>query len=100
EDGIRDFHVTGVQTSALPISVYWGNAEGDLFRASTGGSEPKHLAAGESFDSRLLADQAEVFWVNAQLRSVRAADRRGLHGVRVRSEERRVGEEWGSRGAA
>src|SRR5690606_36917295 len=64
-------------------SVYWGNAEGDLFRASTGGSEPKHLAAGESFDSRLLADQAEVFWVNAQLRSVRAADRRGLHGVRV-----------------
>src|SRR6266700_4257285 len=25
EDGIRDFHVTGVQTCALPISDPWGN---------------------------------------------------------------------------
>src|SRR5690606_39447562 len=29
EDGIRDFHVTGVQTCALPISIpikfFWGN---------------------------------------------------------------------------
>src|SRR5690606_40227455 len=23
EDGIRDFHVTGVQTCALPISLHW-----------------------------------------------------------------------------
>src|SRR5690606_39637505 len=31
EDGIRDFHVTGVQTCALPISVRTGEEE--LFKA-------------------------------------------------------------------
>src|SRR5690606_40271664 len=27
EDGIRDFHVTGVQTCALPISSFWAAGE-------------------------------------------------------------------------
>src|SRR5690606_3042211 len=30
EDGIRDFHVTGVQTCALPISIRTGNAGKDV----------------------------------------------------------------------
>src|SRR5690606_5131594 len=29
EDGIRDFHVTGVQTCALPISVHWAQQAGN-----------------------------------------------------------------------
>src|SRR5690606_40087840 len=27
EDGIRDFHVTGVQTCALPISDFWADPQ-------------------------------------------------------------------------
>src|SRR6266511_3485071 len=39
EDGIRDFHVTGVQTCALPIAS--GIEEGDL---AGGGRSAPHLA--------------------------------------------------------
>src|SRR5690606_40244542 len=72
EDGIRDFHVTGVQTCALPI-----------YR----GSERHALAACDLSRSRRGAD-------------VRRGHRRGRTGrttvrsVRRRSEERRVGKEW------
>src|SRR5690606_40547076 len=78
EDGIRDFHVTGVQTCALPIWLdawiyskpHGGKQGGDVHYVSS-------CAAGML--TRLLV-----------------ADVRG-HG---RSEERRVGKEWRSRRGA
>src|SRR5690606_9037151 len=36
EDGIRDFHVTGVQTCALPISVFPADAKGMATRVAGG----------------------------------------------------------------
>src|SRR5207302_2491540 len=83
EDGIRDFHVTGVQTCALPI-CYW----------------------------RYLQEVVPVFfewheqpgtWPDAPKGRTRReiiALRRGLPVYRARSEERRVGKECRSRGAA
>src|SRR5690606_39615933 len=52
EDGIRDFHVTGVQTCALPIWAGDGGLDGAAGWA--GPHEPAYLAAGvaggEGFD--------------------------------------------------
>src|SRR5690606_28085992 len=64
EDGIRDFHVTGVQTCALPISSL---GEGDMV-ARLGGDEFGVLVDGirpgksaESVAARLSAALAEPF---------------------------------------
>src|SRR5436305_13533148 len=73
EDGIRDADVTGVQTCALPISLEQFERDRVIERL-----QPKiaHLSA------RLAADVAP-------LASVGEVRQRG------RSEERRVGKEWG-----
>src|SRR5439155_13538219 len=71
EDGIRDGHVTGVQTCALPISV-------DHRPALQTGLEP---SAGRAVRRRLLHPEG------------------GASGRRARSEERRVGKECRSRWA-
>src|SRR5690606_40206238 len=68
EDGIRDFHVTGVQTCALPI--YTGHA-----CALLGGTHTAAVVADPQFDP--VVGGAE-----------RQRDPLG------RSEERRVGKEW------
>src|SRR5690625_7416805 len=75
EDGIRDGHVTGVQTCALPIS-----REKPAFCVAA--SEVSPAASRSS-------------------RSFRARRRRRTVGLpaTVRSEERRVGKEWRTRGA-
>src|SRR5690606_38910045 len=46
EDGIRDFHVTGVQTCALPISVSWGLGLDDWLAAATLGLVAVPLTIG------------------------------------------------------
>src|SRR5690606_40338407 len=90
EDGIRDFHVTGVQTCALPIS-------------------PVHLlGAGEAGESPLVAHMEDLTFSGAFRRSSRAAfaeagitaadvDHLMIYDpfahVPLRSEERRVGTE-------
>src|SRR5207302_7581384 len=80
EDGIRDFHVTGVQTCALPISGEW-------YPARDG-----HLAMARSLRRRFL------------LPPRRAPANRGCHDssppAACRSEERRVGKECRSRWAS
>src|SRR5690606_12600569 len=49
EDGIRDFHVTGVQTCALPISPSRHHREGGAGQDYVGGpAYVRRLAAGES----------------------------------------------------
>src|SRR5690606_39701218 len=73
EDGIRDFHVTGVQTCALPISPSWlapatgrGTAEGDRRR---GGADAWRMAgpvcrgrgvAGSDVRQRHAADRGRI----------------------------------------
>src|SRR3989449_2487998 len=74
EDGIRDVAVTGVQTCALPIWRYV-EAERGLCALRLGGWQPWDLIEHEA--DELARDRAE--------------------GVRVRSEERRVGKECRSR---
>src|SRR5690606_40085055 len=79
EDGIRDFHVTGVQTCALPIY--------DLVAAALV-VEAVDVAAGEH-DGQVAADGGEV---KAHVGDTVAVDD-------DRSEERRVGKECRSRRA-
>src|SRR5690606_40124789 len=88
EDGIRDFHVTGVQTCALPIS----NAEATRYPFEvTIEDEPlsleeieKHLAEAKRAEAR-----CEVL-----IKSIRVAGA-GFWAAAIgaRSEERRVGKE-------
>src|SRR5207253_4570994 len=87
EDGIRDGHVTGVQTCALPI----------LIAATTGSAV--HLEMRDAYTpedqrfldwqaGKLLPEQANPEWSAI----VRAHTARGVR-FRRRSEERRVGKE-------
>src|SRR5690606_40476097 len=97
EDGIRDFHVTGVQTCALPISSHplnigmmgmhgeaWVNhaiQEADLL-----------LAFGMRFDDRVTGN-LKTYAQNAKKIHVDIDPSE----MNKRSEERRVGKECGSR---
>src|SRR5690606_39879072 len=79
EDGIRDFHVTGVQTCALPI---WEALPAALEERDEGA-----LDAGAAPSGEAARGGAEVLVLGG-------AD---LGVVRERSEERRVGNECGAR---
>src|SRR5439155_13648351 len=83
EDGIRDGHVTGVQTCALPISPRFAHHR-------------RHVRVRESRDrgAARLADPPRAR-ERAHLSRDGADPRRGR-----RSEERRVGKECRSRGSA
>src|SRR5690606_40162516 len=57
EDGIRDFHVTGVQTCALPICAVGGwtlsrGADSPLLLSARNDAEGNHLAVGYHLDGR------------------------------------------------
>src|SRR5207302_5809924 len=82
EDGIRDFHVTGVQTCALPIS------EGRLISAL-----PSHSHVCESY--RALRSSISFSGIDAPLATLGVSSARAGEG-KTRSEERRVGNEWRS----
>src|SRR5690606_39318489 len=90
EDGIRDFHVTGVQTCALPIwEVHRRNMivdewDGPLEDAPVG---PRIVVVFEE--------------MNATMATLKSLDKRlhegdytAIQGFMDRSEERRVGKEW------
>src|SRR5690606_40584509 len=88
EDGIRDFHVTGVQTCALPIS-------------RTLSRDPRwmHINARRivSFIAEQLRRDSEwIVFENQRPELYEIVQRR----VRSRSEERRVGKACGSRRSA
>src|SRR5690606_39723057 len=90
EDGIRVFHVTGVQTCALPISSDAGVRSLLIMCDGIG-------ALGDPDDAgRSAAVEGHKPWVVA-------AKELGCHSIRVnaasRSEERRVGTECRSRRA-
>src|SRR5690606_16797284 len=56
EDGIRDFHVTGVQTCALPISLP-GDWQG---REVVLGLRPEHLARAADAEADAVAARVEL----------------------------------------
>src|SRR5690606_40989643 len=89
EDGIRDFHVTGVQTCALPIwarpgapGVPWPWSWAEPGRPCTRRDAPPAAASARS-GARARPSRARRNW------STRRA---------ARSEERRVGKEGGAWG--
>src|SRR5207302_7762653 len=88
EDGIRDFHVTGVQTCALPIYRNWQALQKEFCIVG----EPPHPAR-----------QTRTIGIR---RRANVARRAGMHmepspltsvGIAKRSEERRVGKECRTR---
>src|SRR5690606_40658342 len=80
EDGIRVFHVTGVQTCALPISV---NSLRFLFRAG-----------GRRASERFTLGSSTTLWqapvADGRNQAIVQISRASPH----RSEERRVGKAW------
>src|SRR5690606_40485725 len=73
EDGIRDFHVTGVQTCALPISNTAANYNVDIFienRAIAGAAVPSE----NSEYSIALRGQAPIVMVDGIQRDIFSID--------------------------
>src|SRR5690606_40662958 len=85
EDGIRDFHVTGVQTCALPISPIFRNRVPVQPPPQTWAVKPIPIIIQPSLTMILL--RAKPVRILCSLRA-------------SRSEERRVGKECRSRGSA
>src|SRR5690606_41185591 len=83
EDGIRDFHVTGVQTCALPISITLGRNSIDgrhdvpMYLVMVGG--PANVAA--ELDRPIAHASLDPIYPNPVIETA------------TRSEERRVGKE-------
>src|SRR5690606_40483547 len=99
EDGIRDFHVTGVQTCALPISS-------PELRKRVESGQIIELGSNESLNEEvIIAAQPELFigfGVSNQNKSYATISKAGIPVVYNgdwRSEERRVGKVNGCRRA-
>src|SRR5439155_14704590 len=85
EDGIRDGHVTGVQTCALPI-LFW------IIQEYRGGGSWRTITNGLPTDvavTSMAIDPKTPTTLYVGLSSYRPARTRGV----FRSEERRVGKE-------
>src|SRR5256885_5091728 len=85
EDGIRDYKVTGVQTCALPISL-WLDISGGISQSATAGCQP---CAKARVDASAEASQSASAGASAVAVPTTVVFRR--------SEERRVGKECRSR---
>src|SRR5262249_59425179 len=91
EDGIRDWSVTGVQTCALPILRMFRRPP----KRYTTGNTPRRISVST------YADRLEVLAAEAADRCTgcgtcfEVCPTAREIGMDVRSEERRVGEEWG-----
>src|SRR5690606_41044229 len=92
EDGIRDFHVTGVQTCALPI---WPRRRQPFVAVDCPGLPASLL------ETELFGHERGAFTDATAARPGRfeLAGRGTIYLDRVRSEERRVGKECRSRGS-
>src|SRR5690606_40822108 len=91
EDGIRDFHVTGVQTCALPISV---RTVARVLQLVPGQPihDPHHRAVPGTHQAP-PAGRSAVMTLSI-LSLVVGLSLAGTILFLVRSEERRVGNEW------
>src|SRR5690606_40272963 len=99
EDGIRDFHVTGVQTCALPILVGFDADIAREIAADLLGDpeliEFRTLSSGD----REQALQDHTVDLVAKTMTITCERKEKVAFSTVRSEERRVGKEWRSWGA-
>src|SRR5690606_40087386 len=99
-DGIRDFHVTGVQTCALPIfaNAQWVSG-GYLVRNASYDKLTPELKA--TFDEEMAATDKYLgeFTAKADAEGLALLKSRGVTLTTVRSEERRVGKGGRSVGA-
>src|SRR5690606_39640401 len=98
EDGIRDFHVTGVQTCALPIFTpfLWMlsssfKVEADVLKFPIEWI-PSTWNAAENYNEVWFGTKSFVlnYWNSIKVAVL----------TTIRSEERRVGKEWRSRWSA
>src|SRR5207253_7289698 len=93
EDGIRDGHVTGVQTCALPISSNSASDTGTSMANSTARRIGVVVVTHGQLATELLNAAEMIVGELPQFLAVSI----GWHDdVEVRSEERRVGKEGGS----
>src|SRR5207302_3072708 len=96
EDGIRDFHVTGVQTCALPI---FGRIETRNPTAPTSGTAAQNASASAqrfpAFEDTLL--RVETALIYHFLKNWSAKVGYAFEMFEKRSEERRVGKAYRSR---
>src|SRR5690606_40484369 len=84
EDGIRDFHVTGVQTCALPILAMRKSKRPN---ATPTAQDNSPSVEGTSASTSPPSSSSSVSAVSSSVTGP------------LRSEERRVGREWRSRGS-
>src|SRR5690606_40937836 len=90
EDGIRDFHVTGVQTCALPICLFGGGSRPFISQLA----DRYRRDAEYRLELDFCFDHAGI--PHSELLSWEPEDRAKVH-MWMRSEERRVGKEDRSR---
>src|SRR5690606_40661696 len=98
EDGIRDFHVTGVQTCALPISP---PSHSNSYPVSK--LPPSTLVSLPFFCFTLSTNKDRMLMVSVPLVAYPSISTSGLSNRPLdlsRSEERRVGKECGCAWAA
>src|SRR5690606_39346472 len=96
EDGIRDFHVTGVQTCALPISGLGKTTSTSVYLRNSGSY------GNVSFHDMQLVGSAAFYFEAVGLASGTSIAAQQLPGGTryvERSEERRVGQERRWRGS-
>src|SRR5690606_40823315 len=98
EDGIRDVHVTGVQTCALPISDF---AHPVADAVEKGEADFGILVCGSANGVAITANKhqgirAAICWTE-ELASL-ARQHNNANVLCIRSEERRVGKECGRQG--
>src|SRR5690606_39740531 len=96
EDGIRDFHVTGVQTCALPISPQVGPTRPASMSSRFGGLSPPTWYGGVRPTPGSSVGVGSESVSGSPVVGVVKSCPSGMS--ENRSEERRVGEECGSRG--
>src|SRR5690606_40561741 len=96
EDGIRDFHVTGVQTCALPISDYFEKTR-LMVQQFTNAREPEEIifTKGTTESINLVAATFGRKFVQQGDEIIISSLEH--HSNIVRSEERRVGKECRTR---
>src|SRR5690606_39666462 len=97
EDGIRDFHVTGVQTCALPIFPFASAKE--VFAETQGSAAAATAADVAGLRSRACAIADTLAGLLGESLQLTFTDNTSTM-VSFRSEERRVGKEVGARLAA
>src|SRR5690606_40840436 len=94
EDGIRHFHVTGVQTCALPISLGYSRTP-KKFQPITPKSKITKLKTVARTGRRMLMEDKLILSLNFDMPYQFSFSPSFLH--ESRSEERRVGQEYRTR---